>query len=64
VITLKRTHWGHCDHIGGYFLKEVSMSGSDSWWIHANKIVKEPRVFIQNVPSGYFEGYIEKVISM
>ena len=30
----------------------------------ANKIVKEPKGFIQNVPSGYFGGYIAKVSSM
>jgi len=30
----------------------------------ANKIVKEPRVFIQNVPSGYFGGDISKVTCM
>jgi len=37
MITLKRTYWGHCDHIAGYFLKEVSMSGSGSWWIHCTQ---------------------------
>ena len=36
MITLKRTHWGHSDYIFGYFLKELSMSGSGSWWIHCN----------------------------
>jgi len=30
----------------------------------ANKIVKEPKGFIQNVPSGYFGGDISKVTSM
>ena len=30
----------------------------------ANKIVKEPRVFIQNVPRGYVGGDISKVTSM
>jgi len=26
--------WIHCDHIAGNFVKELSMSGSDSEWIH------------------------------
>ena len=32
VITLNKRPWGHCDHITGYFLKELSMSGSATWW--------------------------------
>ena len=34
MITLKEPPWGHCDHIIGQFLKELSMSGSGTCWIH------------------------------
>jgi len=34
VSSLKRTHWAHCGHTFGYFLKELSMSGSGTLWVH------------------------------
>jgi len=34
VVTVERTHWGHCGHIAGYFMKELLMSGSNTWWTH------------------------------
>ena len=53
VVTLEDTFWKKSQWVarthGGYIV---------------NKIVKEPRVFIQKVPSGYFGGYIEKLTSM
>ena len=53
VVTLQDTFWKKSQWVaqihGGYV---------------AYKIVKEPRVFIQKVPSGYFGGYIVKESSM
>ena len=37
MITLKEAPWGHCDHITGQFLKELSMSGSGTCWIHCEE---------------------------
>ena len=38
TINSQRTQWVygwvHCDHIDGYSLKELSMSGSGIWWVH------------------------------
>ena len=34
VISFKRTHWVHCNHIDGYFVKELLMSGSGTCWAH------------------------------
>ena len=36
-ISLQRNLWGHCDYIAEYFMKEVSMSGSDLEWIHCEQ---------------------------
>ena len=36
-ISLQRNLWGHCDYIAEYFMKELSMSGSDLEWIHCEQ---------------------------
>jgi len=53
VITLQDTFWKKSQWVAQTHGRHI-----------ANKIVKEPGVFIQHVPSGYFGGDISKVTSM
>jgi len=49
VSSLKRTHWAHYGHIFGYSLKEISMSGSDTLWVHFDQnCERTQRVHSQN----------------
>ena len=65
VITLKRTPWGHCGHISGYFLKEVSMSGSGLWWTHCKQNCERTQGFHSKCAQGaLWGGDISKVTSM
>ena len=36
----------HCDYIAGYFVKELSMSGSDSGWIHCEQNCERNQDFL------------------
>jgi len=45
VISL-RNCWGHCDYIVEYFMKELSMSGSDSGWIHCEQNCERNQGFL------------------
>ena len=45
-ISLQRNLWGHCDYIAEYFMKELSMSGSDLEWIHCEKNCERNQGFL------------------
>jgi hypothetical protein len=52
VNTFKKTHWGHCGYIGGYFVKETSMSGSGPCWPHWGWNCERTQGFLSKSGSG------------
>jgi len=54
----QRTHWVNgwvqYGQIAGYFVKEVMVSGSGTWWAHFDQIIKEP--------TGYFQTRAHRVL--
>ena len=46
VVSLRKICWGHYDYIAEYFVKELSMSGSDSGWIHCKQNCERNQGFL------------------
>ena len=46
VITSNRICWVYSDYILGYILKEISMSGSNPWWLHCKHNCKRNQGFL------------------
>ena len=45
-ISLQSNLWEHCDYIAEYFMKEVSMSGSDPEWIYCEQNCERNQEFL------------------
>ena len=64
VITLKEPPWGRCDHISGQFLKELSMSGSGTCWIHCEEHCERNHYVRHWGHCDHIDGHIVKELSM